>query len=151
MGYVQNNLAAGERIVYRTRLHRVILVWPLVFLAISLAGSLFASSMVAKVLPALALLAGLWPVLVYFRSELAVTNSRVFGKTGFSFSAKYPEVSLVELRDAEIKPGILSKLFDYGAVVIIDARGARHKFAAVPAPFYQHVRARRQTMQRVLG
>lgn len=36
MGYIEQNLIAGEKVVYQTRLHWIIFAWPAVFLVIAL-------------------------------------------------------------------------------------------------------------------
>ena len=30
MGYIENNLVPGETVLYKTRLHWIVLIWPLV-------------------------------------------------------------------------------------------------------------------------
>jgi hypothetical protein len=151
MGYIQRNLEDGERIVHQTKLHGVIFVLPLIFFAISFGGFLIASDILAEVFLGLSLIWVFWFIRVYFRSELAVTNRRVFGRTGFAYAPEYLEVSLIELRAAGFNPGILSKVFDYGTVEITDRRDVTHKFGFVSTEFYQHVQARRGTVRRVLG
>jgi hypothetical protein len=151
MGYVQRSLAPGERIVYRTKLHPVIFVWPILFFLI--AGVAFKSGfeVAAQIFFSLALLTTFLVVETYLRSEFAVTNRRVMGKNAAGYVPMYPEVALVELRTSKFKTGLLSSLFDYGTVVITDRQGGRHKFSGVPAEFYEHVQARNERARRALS
>ena len=141
MGYTRLNLADGERIVYRTKSHRIVFLWPFVFLLASLAALLGGFKIPAGLFLALALLAGVWVFFSYLRSDVAVTNRRVVGRFA---------VDLIEIRDVEFKPIILGLLFNYGTVVITDRRGARHEFSIVPGEFYKQVEARDARVRRIL-
>jgi hypothetical protein len=151
MGYIQRSLADGERIVYRTRLHPVIFVWPVLFFLITYTAFLSGSEVVSQILLAFACITAFVVISTYLRSEFAVTSRRVLGKLAIDYYPKYPEVQLVELRDAEFKPGLLSGLFDYGTLIITDREGRRHKFSGVPAEFYEHVQARNERARRALS
>lgn len=150
MGYTQEHLAPGERIVYRTKLHRVIFLWPSILFLVSGAAYLSGFEIPGYLFLASALVAGFWIFFASLRSEFAVTNRKVIGKFAVDYFPGYPEVPLIEIRDVVFKPGILSSLFDYGTVVITDRRGARHKFSIVPAEFYKQVQARDARVRRVL-
>ena len=150
MGYVQRSLANGERIVYRTKFHWVIFFWPSIFFLIAFVGFKSGFDNVARIFLALSLVVGLVIVCMYLPSEFAVTNRRIFGKIGGTRAPRHLEVTLIELRDAKFKPGILHKLFDYGTVVITDREGTRHKFSCVPTQFYNHLQARDMRVRTVL-
>jgi hypothetical protein len=151
MGYIQRNLADGERIVYRTKLHPVIFVWPVFFFLITYAAYKSGFDIIAQILLSLTLIMAFVVISMYARSEFAVTSRRVFGKKAINRDSKYPEVHRVELRDAEFKPGLLSSLFDYGTLIITDREGRRHNFSGVPAKFYEHVQTRNERARRALS
>ncbi len=150
MGYIQRSLADGERIVYRTRLHPVIFVWPVLFFLITYTAFKSGFDIIAQIFLGVALIAGFGFLLIYLTSEFAVTNRRVFGKIG-GWPPRCLEVPLIELREAEFKPGLLRSLFDYGTLIITDREGRRHKFSGVPAEFYEHVQARNERARRALN
>ena len=150
MGYVQRSLANGERIVYRTKLHPVIFVWPILFFLITYTAFKSGFDIIAQIFLALGLITTFVVISMYSRSEFAVTSRRVFGKKAINRDSTYPEVQLIELRDAEFKPGLLSSLFDYGTLVITDREGRRHKFSCVPTQFYNHLQARDMRVRTVL-
>lgn len=150
MGYIERNLADGERVVYQTKLHPVIFVWPALFFLIACAGAAGGIGLPAQIL--------LWPALfallvifsTYLRSEFAVTNRRVVGRIAVGRSPAHVETPLIELREAEFRPGMLRSLLDYGTVVMTDRQGGRRKIRYMPSEFCKHLQARHQTMQRVL-
>jgi hypothetical protein len=150
MGYIQRSLAENERVVYQTRLHPVIFIWPVLFFLITYTAFKSGFDIMAQILLSLTLIMAFVVISMYSRSEFAVTSRRVFGKKAINRDSKYPEVQLLELRDAEFKPGLLSGLFAYGTVVITDRQGARHHFSGVPTEFFEHVQARDERMRRVL-
>jgi hypothetical protein len=151
MGYIERNLADDERIVYRTRLHPVIFVWPVLFFLITYTAFKSGIDIIAQILLSLTLIMAFVVISMYSRSEFAVTSRRVFGKKAIYSDSKYPEVELIALHDAEFQPGLLSSLFDYGTLIITDREGRRHKFSGVPAEFYQHVQARNERARRALS
>jgi hypothetical protein len=151
MGYIQRSLADGERIVYRTRLHPVIFVWPVLFFLITYTAFKSGFDIIAHILLSLTLIMAFVVISMYSRSEFAVTSRRVFGKKAIYSDSKYPEMELIKLHDAEFKPGLLSSLFDYGTLIITDREGGRHKFSGVPAEFYEHVQARNERARRALS
>jgi hypothetical protein len=151
MGYIQRSLADGERIVYRTRMHPVIFVWPALLFFITYTAFQSGFEGVAQILLAFACITAFVVISTYLRSEFAVTSRRVLGKLAFGYNPEYPEVELIELHDAEFKPGLLSSLFDYGTLIITDREGRRHKFSGVPAEFYEHVQARNERARRALS
>lgn len=150
MGYVERSLAPGERIVYRTKLHPVIFVWPALLFFVTYAAFRSGFGVVAQILLASACISAFLVISMYLRSEFAVTNRRVLGILAAGYNSEYPEVPLIELRDAEFKRGILGGLFDYGTVVITDGQGATHKFSCVPTEFFKHVQARDERVRRIL-
>jgi hypothetical protein len=150
MGYVDRSLAPGESVVYRTRLHPVIFMWPALLFFITYAAFLSGFQVVAQILLASACIAAFVVILMYLRSEFAVTSRRVLGILTAGYNSEYSEIALIELRDAELKRGMLGGLFDYGTVVITDRQGVTHKFSCVPAQFFKHVQARDKRVRRIL-
>lgn len=63
---------------------------------------------------------------------------------------RYEEVSLIELRTVEFKPGLLGRLLGYGTVVATDAHGEQHRFPGVPGESYRQVEERVARIQRIL-
>ena len=88
MSYVEKNLIAGEKLVYRTGVHWSVLFWPFVFTvlveAAALATFYFRRDLVivAAALIVAAAIPLIYAVLKRNATEIAVTNRRVMIKTG---------------------------------------------------------------------
>ncbi|HKA34416.1 MAG TPA: hypothetical protein VKH64_14455 [Candidatus Binatia bacterium] len=149
MGYVDHRLQPGERIIYRTKTHPVIFLWPVSLTVISLAGFLAGRENLGEISGGFAALLAVGDILVWQLSDLAVTNRRVIGKF-FVRSTHFDEVTLVDLRTLEFEPGILSALFDYGTIFITDVQGNDHYFSGISGEFYQQIQARVERNQRIL-
>ncbi|HTM09962.1 MAG TPA: hypothetical protein VL754_16380 [Verrucomicrobiae bacterium] len=149
MGYVERNLAGGEKIIHRTKLHPVMFVLPLIFFLVALFCFIAGLWVSAGIFIQSALIIGFVMVLDYMRSECVVTSRCVMGRITRG-KQKYPEVPLIDLHAVEFKPGNLSRLFDYGTVVITDRRGAVYEFPGVPGEFYRQIEARLARNQRIL-
>ena len=96
MSYVEQNLTPGEQVIYETGLHWIALFWPVFFAALfvmpglsillgsfSLRGENAAGAAIAGLVWLVA--AGVFVLLGYLRrraTEMAVTNKRIFIKTG---------------------------------------------------------------------
>src|SRR5262249_40986685 len=80
MGYVDHRLQPGERIIYRTKTHPVIFLWPVSLTVISLAGFLAGRENLGEISGGFAALLAVGDILVWQLSDLAVTNRRVIGK-----------------------------------------------------------------------
>ena len=106
MSYIDSNLLAGERIVFRTRLHWLLFLWPVVSVVIVmvpaawlLAGSSWSSYAWAP------LAAGLMILLPAFikrmSSDFAVTNKRIMMKEGV-FHTRSTEVLLSKVEAIKV-------------------------------------------------
>jgi len=140
------DLADGERVVYRTKMHPVVYLAASVFVAISLVALLSGFKDAAEVSAGFAVAAAINIFLVRFLSDFVVTNRRVLGK----YAGNYPQVSLMEMRSVGFRAGLLSRLFDYGTVVITDRQFRKHKFQGVPGEFYRQIKTRLERIGRIL-
>jgi hypothetical protein len=116
--YVQNNLIAGEQVVYETGLHPIVYLSPaaMIFGGIVL-GSAVNSSIGAVVLGfGVLALAGAW--IRQWASEFAVTNRRVIVKVGF-ISRRTIEINMSKVESVEVNQDIFVQLRHH--------RGDRHR------------------------
>ena len=132
MGYIDQNLIAGETIVYRTRLHWNVFVWPTIFLLIalfSLVGSRDAGSFFLIV-------GALWALSSYIQftsSEFGLTNRRVLIKVGF-IRRHSLELLLSKLEGIAVDQGILGRIFGYGTIIVTGTGGTKEIFRNIAAP-----------------
>lgn len=147
MGYVENNLIAGEAVTYRARLHWILLVKPILIalVIIAIGGLVFYAANSREVLSAEAAL-GLWlavlivaavPVLAAVikrrSAELAVTNKRVILKTGFIQSTT-AEMFLNKIESVGVDQTLTGRVLNFGSILIRGTGGSLEPFHRVSAP-----------------
>ena len=148
MGYVERHLLPGERVVYKTRLHWVLFVKPvLVVLAGVILGVLLRQVQDPRWLwifgAAVALIGLVWAFVHYVEvmtSEFAVTSSRLILKVGL-ISRYTTELLLAKVESIGVQQGLIARLLNYGDLTVTGTGGAREVFRRVrdPIGFRNHV------------
>jgi uncharacterized membrane protein YdbT with pleckstrin-like domain len=110
MGYVEDNLMAGERVTHRTRLH-----WT-AFVSLKALLTLFIAPLVARA-----------------TSEFAVTNRRVIIKVGL-VSRKTVELNLEKVESIGVEQTILGRLLGHGTIVVVGTGGTKEPFRGIADP-----------------
>jgi uncharacterized membrane protein YdbT with pleckstrin-like domain len=110
MGYVEDNLMAGERVTHRTRLH-----WT-AFVSLKALLTLFIAPLVARA-----------------TSEFAVTNRRVIIKVGL-VSRKTVELNLEKVESVGVEQTIFGRLLGYGTIVVVGTGGTKEPFRGIADP-----------------
>ena len=137
MSYIDNNLVAGERVIFRTRKHLIIFFFPILWTVFALYASTYinANPILVKVdwIPAL-LTVLFWGYvwLEYQFSEFAVTNKRVMMREGF-FTRHANEMRLTAISQVSIDQGLIGQLLNYG-IVTINAFGAADSYTMIDKP-----------------
>jgi membrane protein YdbS with pleckstrin-like domain len=156
MGYLDDHLLAGERIVYRARLHRIIFAtsFVLLLLAVGLAvASLIWRPLLhpewptyflfgAGALAVLALLFGFGPWMRYASSEYAVTDKRVLAKVGV-VQRDSLETLLTKVEAIRVDQTVWGRLWNYGTITVIGTGGTEESFHRIshPLEFRRQVQA----------
>ena len=148
MGYVERHLLAGERVVYKTRLHWVLFVKPVL---VVLAGVILMVLLRQVQDPrwlwifgaAVALIGLVWAFVHYVEvmtSEFAVTTSRLILKVGL-ISRYTTELLLAKVESIGVQQGLIGRLLNYGDLTVTGTGGAREVFRRVrdPIGFRNHV------------
>jgi uncharacterized membrane protein YdbT with pleckstrin-like domain len=157
MGYIEKNLISGEKVLYKTRLHSVAVLFPLVIgfligigaiycLYVSMAGNqnpgedskLLAGS--GSVLLFIAVLTMGMALLKRNATEMAVTNRRVLIKSGI-LSRRTIELLLSRVESIVITESFFGRILGYGTVVIRGTGGTPEPFTLIanPTEFRRHV------------
>jgi len=133
MSYIDESLVAGERVVYRTNLHKIVFFWPAVITVLAL---LSWSGGVGAILTMLAVAigVGVFCYMNYRSSEFGVTNKRVLVKIGI-FSRRSIEILLSKVEGISVKQGILGKAVDYGTIIVSGTGGSKEPFKRIAKPF----------------
>jgi uncharacterized membrane protein YdbT with pleckstrin-like domain len=138
MSYIDGNLIAGERIVFRTRLHWLLFAVPVLFTAVVLlpiawllANGTWQSA--AWIPLALGLLLLLGAVVKRQSSDFAVTNKRVMMKVGV-FSTRSIELLLNKVEAIAVNQSFIGRLFGYGDIVVTGSGGTKEAFSRIQGP-----------------
>jgi uncharacterized membrane protein YdbT with pleckstrin-like domain len=141
VGYVERHLLPDERVLYKTRLHWILLLKPSLLVAASLIAIGFSWRMDAPravlYLGAAAAVAGLLWGLVRFiemmTSEFAVTNVRLILKVGLI--ARYTtELLISKVESIGVAQGLVGRVIDFGDLTVTGTGGAREVFRRVKDP-----------------
>ena len=150
MSYVAKHLIEGEKIIYETRLHWIVLIAPvLLFLAFGstavgmfvLASRTTADQATAHqsylVLGAVFLAAALGFVgrglLMRNATEMTVTNKRVFVKVGFA-ARRTIELLLSRVESIGVEESVMGRMLGFGRVIVHGTGGTPEVFNLVAHP-----------------
>jgi hypothetical protein len=151
MGYIEKTLIPGEHVVYRTRLHWIVMfghiVLSLIFLALG-GFVLYYGFQHRQTLPLSDLhlyegggAAALVLALIVFAAgsvrrnatEMAVTNRRVVVKTGIA-SRRTIEMLLNKVETVEVTEPGMGRMLGYGSILVIGTGGTSEPFHKIAHP-----------------
>lgn len=145
MGYIKNNLQAGEEIVYRAKVHWFIFVRPVIIIIL---GSMLTSPylnflcLVGLLLMLSGLISLVRRIFVKIGTDCILTNKRVILKTGF-FRRDALELSLGGCGAMKFSQSFLGRIFGFGSVVVINGSAAnRFNYIAKPMRFRNVINSR---------
>src|SRR5579875_3003027 len=151
VSYIDKTLVPGERVVYQTRLHWIVMLGHIFLILLLLAGGAFAlyyAYMHRADMPLnnLHLTEGGGAVLLFIAllvlimgsvrrnaTEMAVTTRRVVIKTGLA-SRKTIEMLLNKVETIEVSEPTLGRLLGYGSITMIGTGGTSEPFHKIAHP-----------------
>jgi membrane protein YdbS with pleckstrin-like domain len=163
VGYIDRSLVEGERVLYRARLHWVVLFWPI--LVASAIGALGVAFLVVVVVPSLrphgfSAALGVAGLLLFLgalaligsamvarnATEIAVTSRRVLIKTGI-VNRRTLELLLVRIESIGVNEPPLGRMLGFGTVVLRGTGGTPEQFDRIANP----LEFRKQVQSQVEG
>jgi uncharacterized membrane protein YdbT with pleckstrin-like domain len=139
MSYLDDHLLAGERIVYRARVHWTIFATSIVVIALGIGLAIvlgvyqpeywYAGAALAGV----GLLLAIGPAIRYASSEFAVTDKRVVAKLGF-IERESLETLLSKIEAIGVDQGIVGRMLGYGTITITGTGGTEESFPRIADP-----------------
>jgi uncharacterized membrane protein YdbT with pleckstrin-like domain len=145
---VERHLLAGERVVYKTRLHWVLFVKPALLMLVGVILMVLLRQVQDPPWlwifgAAVALIGLVWAFVHYVEvmtSEFAVTTSRLILKVGL-ISRYTTELLLAKVESIGVQQGLIGRLLNYGDLTVTGTGGAREVFRRVrdPIGFRNHV------------
>jgi uncharacterized membrane protein YdbT with pleckstrin-like domain len=161
MGYIEKNLVSGETVLYKTRLHWIVMLGPVLLGLLLAAGGLALSisdyemhvqggaqkamligGIVLLVLAAFVLISGL---IRRGATEVAVSNMRVLIKTGL-LERRSIEVLLTKVESIGVDETAFGRMLGYGSVIIRGTGGTFETFHNI-----DHPNDFRRAVQRQIG
>ncbi|MGZ8398637.1 MAG: PH domain-containing protein [Gemmatimonadales bacterium] len=139
MSYLDDHLLAGERIIYRARLHWTIFLTSIVVVLLGVALGILlqvlepAYSYAGLALAGVGLLLAIGPAVRYVSSEFAVTDKRVLGKLGF-IERESKETLLSKVEAIGIDQGVIGRILGFGTVTITGTGGTQESFPRISEP-----------------
>jgi uncharacterized membrane protein YdbT with pleckstrin-like domain len=136
MGYVDDHLLPGERVVYRGHLHKLAYLGPVllaILLIIAGSFSISTSTALAVGLFIVALAPLVWAHINYTSSEFAVTDKRVIIKTGF-VQRRTLETMLGKVEGIGVDQTLFGRLLDYGTITVTGTGGTKEQFPRIATP-----------------
>lgn len=130
MGYIEQNLVSGEKVVYRTRLHWILFLWPTVFLVVGLFSG---DSGLRGFFLLVGIIWALSSLVTFTSSEFGVTTRRVLVKVGF-IRRRSLELLLPKVEGIGVDQGILGRIFGYGTIIVTGTGGTKEVFRSIAAP-----------------
>lgn len=135
MSYLENNLSAGENVVYKASLHFFLFVQPLVLLLLGwwLYGTETAVIHYGGIfLLFIGVISLIQRILIKIGSVYAVTNKRVILKTGV-VSRKALDMVLAKCEGLHIKQSVWGRIFGFGTITVTTG-GATSSYPFVSDP-----------------
>ena len=145
MSYIDENLGDGEQVVFRTKRHAAVLVFPMVILAgavlyfgkynIGFYGIGWSVSLILAVWLAVELAN-------HGVSEFGVTNQRLRMKQGY-LPRRVLDTPLEQIAGVEVTQSALGQKLGYGTVVVRGTDGSSTSFSSLnqPVAFLERVQA----------
>jgi uncharacterized membrane protein YdbT with pleckstrin-like domain len=152
MSYLDDHLLAGERIIYRARLHWIIFGAAIAVVTLGAVVGIILQLVeddywyVGAAITGIGLLLAIGPAIRYVTSEFAVTDKRVLGKVGF-IERESDETLLSKVEAIGVDQGILGRLLGFGTVTITGTGGTREAFSTISYP----LEFRRQIQSQVVA
>jgi uncharacterized membrane protein YdbT with pleckstrin-like domain len=152
MSYLDDHLLAGERIVYRARVHWSIFATAILVIALGIVLAIVlgvyqpAYWYAGAALAGIGLLLAIAPAIHYASSEFAVTDKRVVAKLGF-IERESLETLLSKIEAIGVDQGIVGRVLGYGTITITGTGGTEESFPRIADP----LEFRRQIQSQVVA
>lgn len=127
MSYVDDNLLAGETVVYRAQMSWAIFVWPVLF------------CLTILLLP-LGFLLLILALIKFLTTEMAVTSRRVIGKRGL-ISRHSLDLNHSRVESVQVNQGVFGRIFKGGTVTVRGTGGTASLFSGIKDPYLFRRRA----------
>jgi uncharacterized membrane protein YdbT with pleckstrin-like domain len=143
VSYVDSHLMAGEKVVYRGLLNRIVYGSAVALLIIALVAWIAGGPAWGLGFLVLALAVGLAAHIRFTTSEFAVTDQRVLIKVGW-LQRRSVETLLGKIEGIGVEQGIAGRLFGYGTIIVTGTGGTQETFTTIADPLQFRTRVQEQ-------
>lgn len=148
MPSLDDQLLAGERIVYRTRPHWILFGGPLLLAVVGIAFGVTLQLAAGDywyagaALIGIALLLAIPPAIQYWSADFAVTDKRVLARMGI-LRRQSLETLLSKIEGIGVEQDLWGRVLGFGTITITGTGGTRESIAGIPRPleFRRHVQS----------
>jgi uncharacterized membrane protein YdbT with pleckstrin-like domain len=132
MGFIDNSLMSGEKVIYRAKLHWIVFKWAimLLFLAFFMMVDVGENAIGGFLLAAIV---GAFNFIKLKTSEMGVTNKRVLIKVGL-IKRHSLETLLEKVEGIQVVQSALGRILGYGTIVVVGSGGTREPFSMIDNP-----------------
>ena len=133
MSFIDDNLMQGESVIYRTKLHWIIFLLPVIILIVGILTLGYTDKTIPKIIIIIAIILGIRSLVTYATSEFGITSKRVLIKTGFIQRDSH-EILLGKIEAIEVSQPVLGRAWNYGTIVIKGTGGSKDPFSNIVNP-----------------
>ena len=135
MSYIDETLLPDEHVVYRTSLHWIIFLRPVVVILVGLALLIAFRKvpLVGTPILILGVLLLIAPLVAYWSTEFGVTNKRMIVKAGL-IRRRTLELLLRQVEALSVDQSLSGRMLDYGTITLSGTGGVREVFQRVREP-----------------
>jgi len=141
--FIEKNLMVGEKIIHRTKIHKISFLPSVLWLGISIllliisdGGALLISSGVVLLIVSICWI--IRSIVAYKTSEYGITNKRVIIKEGF-IRRRVLEILFLKVESVRVDQGVIARLLSYGNIIISGSGGTEGRFRKVSKPLDFHI------------
>jgi uncharacterized membrane protein YdbT with pleckstrin-like domain len=143
MSYIEKNLMNGESLLYRSKLHWVVFLWPAIWFVAALIFFGSAIPAAGQLIILVAIVTGIASFINYTTSEFGITNKRIIVKIGFIRRTSL-EVLLTKVEGIQVDQGILGRILGFGSITVSGTGGTKDPLHKIDAPLEFRRKAQEQ-------
>ncbi|MEO2053727.1 MAG: PH domain-containing protein [Nitrospira sp.] len=133
MGYIEKNIMSGEEVLYQSKLHWAVFLWPMLWFVVAVIFIGRHGYAQGLLFILIAIITGITALISYKTSEFGVTNKRVIVKVG-CIRINSVEVLLSKVEAIQVNQGILGRILGFGSITVSGTGGTKDPFHKIDKP-----------------
>ncbi|MCK4823457.1 PH domain-containing protein [bacterium] len=133
MGYIENSLMTGEKVLYRTYLHWFVFSGAIFWGILALFLFIVKFETGGHISLVFFFIAFISEIIRFKTSEFGLTDKRVLVKVGF-IKRNSVEILLTKVEGIQVDQSIFGRVFGYGTIIISGTGGLKSPFHKIASP-----------------